>query len=75
MNLYISLILKTSLVLLSRVYKNFVGTPQFMAPEFLKNESTGRLSDLWSLGCTIYQILAGICCTGGSKCKEGRSVG
>lgn len=42
-----------------RVYDHFVGTAHFMAPEAVKNQSTGRLSDLWSLGCTIYQILTG----------------
>ncbi|SIO73780.1 Protein kinase domain [Babesia microti strain RI] len=36
-----------------------VGTPRFMAPESVQNGNSGKLRDLWSLGCTIYQILTG----------------
>lgn len=46
-------------LLVSQVFKNFVGTAQFMAPETIKNQTAGRSTDLWSLGCAIYQILAG----------------
>ncbi|XP_026191094.1 putative 3-phosphoinositide-dependent protein kinase 2 [Cyclospora cayetanensis] len=40
-------------------FQHYVGTPQFMPPEAIKNQDSGKLRDLWSLGCTIYQILAG----------------
>ncbi|KAH0471780.1 MAG: uncharacterized protein KVP18_002714 [Porospora cf. gigantea A] len=40
-------------------FKHYVGTPHFMAPEAVNNVSTGYETDLWSLGCTIYQILTG----------------
>lgn len=30
-----------------------------MPPEAIKNKDSGKLRDLWSLGCTIYQILTG----------------
>ena len=41
-------------------FEHFVGTPNFMAPEAIANEANDSLSDIWSLGCTIYQILVGI---------------
>ncbi|KAL8426011.1 hypothetical protein Efla_001929 [Eimeria flavescens] len=40
-------------------FQHYVGTPQFMPPEAIKNKDSGKLRDLWSLGCTIFQILAG----------------
>lgn len=40
-------------------FQHYVGTPQFMPPEAIKNRDSGKLRDLWSLGCTIYQILTG----------------
>lgn len=30
-----------------------------MPPEAVKNKDSGKLRDLWSLGCIIYQILTG----------------
>lgn len=36
-----------------------VGTPAFMAPEAINGVANDRLSDIWSLGCTTYQILLG----------------
>ena len=38
---------------------SFVGTAQYLSPELLKDEQTGISSDLWALGCIIYQMLAG----------------
>lgn len=40
-------------------FQHYVGTPQFMPPEAVKNKDSGKLRDLWSLGCLIYQILTG----------------
>ncbi|KAL8274971.1 hypothetical protein Esti_001027 [Eimeria stiedai] len=40
-------------------FQHYVGTPQFMPPEAIKNKDSGKFRDLWSLGCTIFQILAG----------------
>eukprot|EP00922_Rhytidocystis_sp_ex-Travisia-forbesii_P020447 GHVS01030081.1.p1 GENE.GHVS01030081.1~~GHVS01030081.1.p1 ORF type:complete len:571 (+),score=93.93 GHVS01030081.1:137-1849(+) len=42
------------------VFEHYVGTPQFMPPEAISNMNSDQPRDLWSLGCTIYQILAGI---------------
>lgn len=37
----------------------FVGTPLYVAPEMLEYNSSGRYTDLWALGCIIYQLLVG----------------
>jgi serine/threonine protein kinase len=37
----------------------FVGTPLYVAPEMLENNYSGRFSDLWALGCILFQMLAG----------------
>jgi serine/threonine protein kinase len=41
-------------------FSNFVGTPQFMAPEWIHNKETTFASDVWSLGCILYQLYWGI---------------
>lgn len=35
---------------------SFVGTIEYMPPELVKDTSSCFASDLWSLGCTIYQM-------------------
>ncbi|CBZ54016.1 putative AGC kinase [Neospora caninum Liverpool] len=40
-------------------FAHHIGTPQFMPPEAVQNKDSGKMRDLWSLGCTIYQILTG----------------
>lgn len=37
-------------------FTNFVGTPNFMAPECTHNLETTYASDIWSLGCILYQL-------------------
>ncbi|KIM91989.1 hypothetical protein PILCRDRAFT_57018 [Piloderma croceum F 1598] len=39
--------------------KTFVGTSQYVSPELLEANETSRSSDLWALGCIIYQMIAG----------------
>ncbi|UKJ88574.2 non-specific serine/threonine protein kinase [Theileria orientalis] len=43
----------------TRVFENYVGTPNFMDPESISNRDTGFRRDFWSLGCLLYQILCG----------------
>ncbi|XP_074647208.1 3-phosphoinositide-dependent protein kinase 1-like isoform X2 [Tubulanus polymorphus] len=39
---------------------SFVGTAQYVSPEVLKSQSSYYSSDLWALGCIIYQMLSGL---------------
>jgi len=40
-------------------HKYFVGTSQYMAPECLRNRPTNKSSDIWCLGCILYQLYMG----------------
>lgn len=37
----------------------FVGTPLYVAPEMLENNESGFFTDIWSLGCIIYEMVVG----------------
>ncbi|KAK7863522.1 hypothetical protein R5R35_004975 [Gryllus longicercus] len=39
---------------------SFVGTAQYVSPELLTEKSVSKSSDLWALGCIIYQMVAGL---------------
>ncbi|XP_030067640.1 3-phosphoinositide-dependent protein kinase 1 isoform X2 [Microcaecilia unicolor] len=39
---------------------SFVGTAQYVSPELLGEKSACKSSDLWALGCIIYQLVAGL---------------
>jgi serine/threonine protein kinase len=43
------------------IYKkqHFVGTAEYMAPEVIQMKEIGTYTDLWSLGCIIFQIFMG----------------
>ncbi|KAG8213542.1 kinase-like protein [Butyriboletus roseoflavus] len=38
---------------------SFVGTAQYISPELLERNETSKSSDLWSLGCIVFQMIAG----------------
>lgn len=38
---------------------SFVGTAQYVSPEILKSNCCYYSSDLWALGCIIYQLMSG----------------
>ena len=33
--------------------------PYWSAPELIKKEPASRFSDIWSIGCTVYEMLVG----------------
>lgn len=38
---------------------SFVGTAEYVSPELLTEKSTCKSSDLWALGCILYQLING----------------
>lgn len=42
-----------------RTFLNYVGTPNFMPPETIKNKFSGKSQDIYAVGATIFQILSG----------------
>ncbi|EDO48026.1 predicted protein, partial [Nematostella vectensis] len=39
---------------------SFVGTAQYVSPELLTDKRACKSSDIWALGCIIYQLLSGL---------------
>ena len=44
----------------ARSNATLVGTPYWMAPEVIRGQGAGRRSDIWSVGCTIVEMLTGL---------------
>ena len=36
-----------------------MGTPLYVAPEMIKESISGHFTDLWALGCMIYEMEKG----------------
>jgi len=43
----------------SNPLKSLAGTPQFMAPEVIRQTGHGKKADIWSVGCTVIQMMTG----------------
>lgn len=37
--------------------KSFVGTPFYFSPELTRNQAYTAKTDVWSAGCTIYEMI------------------
>jgi serine/threonine-protein kinase len=42
-----------------RGFSGLMGTPEYMSPEQIKGERGGAKSDIYAVGCLVYQLLAG----------------
>ncbi len=40
--------------------RSFVGTPEYVSPEIFTSRGSSRASDLWAIGCILYQMITGI---------------
>ena len=44
----------------SLVLTSIKGTPLYMSPELVQEQPYTHTTDLWSLGCILYELLTGL---------------
>jgi len=44
---------------ISNENKSLIGTPYWMAPEVIRESGHGRKADIWSVGCTVIEMVKG----------------
>ena len=44
----------------SKFAKTYVGTPYYMSPEVINEQRYDERSDIWALGCLLYEIAVGL---------------
>lgn len=49
---------------------SIMGTPGYMSPEQARGENVGKPSDIWSMGCIIYECLTGTLAFPGSTVAD-----
>lgn len=42
-----------------KVFQHYVGTPHYMPPECIRNKGSTYKSDVWAMGCILYQLITG----------------
>ena len=42
-----------------KYFKHFMGTPNYMAPECIRNKFSNTKSDVYSLGALLYNMITG----------------
>eukprot|EP00916_Digyalum_oweni_P001121 GHVL01002226.1.p1 GENE.GHVL01002226.1~~GHVL01002226.1.p1 ORF type:complete len:403 (-),score=65.59 GHVL01002226.1:632-1840(-) len=50
--------------------RTMIGSPFYMSPELCQDQPYNAKSDIWALGCVLYEI-----CTGGRRPFEGANMG
>ena len=42
-----------------KVFQHYVGTPHYMPPECIRNKGSTYKTDVWAIGCILFQLITG----------------